>query len=253
MGLQKLTSLFGLLATGYPRELLPAAAGKQGVAAGDPRARALLQTEALLREAKAQRDAAGLDTSLAATRFVVFDIETTGFRAHGGDEIIDIAATEVIHGAWDPEKRFASLVRPRRKVPDEILRLTGIDLADIAAAPPLPDVLRDFLQFARGGVLVAYGLRHDLGFLNAVCQRLYGQRVANRAVDAWQTARWLHPHLSDHSLDTLLRAYGVSVKGRHTALGDSLMTAHLWTRFLPALADRKLHTLGDLYAALALV
>lgn len=253
MGLQKLTSLFGFLAAGYPRELLPAAAGKQDVTPGDPRARTLLQTEALLREAKERRGAAGLETPLEAARFVVFDIETTGFRAHGGDEIIDIAATEVQNGAWAPERQFASLVRPRRKVPDEILRLTGIDPADIAEAPPLPDVLRDFLRFAKDGVLVAYGLRHDLGFLHAVCQRLYGQRVSNRAVDAWQTARWLHPDLGDHSLDTLLQAYGVQVNGRHTALGDSLMTADLWSRFLPALAGRRLHTLGDLYAALALV
>ncbi|HEX6971991.1 MAG TPA: exonuclease domain-containing protein [Limnochordia bacterium] len=253
MGLQRWASLLGFLAAGYPRELLPAAAQRRPVGRGGPRAPMDLHTEALLRSTRARRAPTDLEMPLESARFIVFDVETTGFQAHAGDEIIDLAAVEVVGRQAHPEHRFASLVRPRRRVRDEILRLTGLDPERIEAAPPLAEVLAGFLAFAGDGILVAYGLRHDLSFLNAGCRRLYGLRVANRAIDAWQTARYLHPGLADHSLDTLIATYGVPSAGRrrHTALGDSLLTAELWTGFVAALQDQGITTLRALYAALA--
>ena len=38
--------------------------------------------------------------------------------------------------------------------------------------------------------------------------------------------------------------FGVNVRGRHTALGDSLVTAEIYVRMLPLLLDAGVNTFG---------
>ena len=58
----------------------------------------------------------------------------------------------------------------------------------------------------------------------------------------------LDPALPSFELDAIAARMGVDVHGRHTALGDALVTAEIYVRLLPRLADLKVTTLG---AALA--
>ena len=59
----------------------------------------------------------------------------------------------------------------------------------------------------------------------------------------------LHPNQPSHSLDTLLQRYGIPDEGRHSALGDALMTAEVLVRMVPLLAGRGIHTVGEARAA----
>ena len=53
----------------------------------------------------------------------------------------------------------------------------------------------------------------------------------------------LHPAQTSHSLDTLLRRYGIQRAGRHTARDDAAMTAELFLKLLPQLEARGITTL----------
>ncbi|MDR6224295.1 exonuclease domain-containing protein [Desmospora profundinema] len=201
----------------------------------------------LIQEAKSQRQ---LSVPLQELTFIVVDLETTGFRPHHGDEIIAIGAVKVEKGKVVPDKRFHTLVRPQGKIPDVVVRLTGITEDAVKSAPSLANALQSWLEFTGSNILVAYGAGLDASFLKAGLKKTWGASLQHRFLDVWLLARWLHPSLPDHSLERLLHRYGIALQGRHTADGDAWMTAQLWEKMLNDFQDHHLENLGQLYAAL---
>jgi DNA polymerase-3 subunit epsilon len=110
-----------------------------------------------------------LGIPLADVTFVVVDLETTG-GSPATSAITEIGAEKVRGGELLGE--FQTLVNPQMSVPPFIAVLTGITDAMVAEAPRLPAVLPTFLEWARGGVLVAHNAPFDLGFLRAGCTAL---------------------------------------------------------------------------------
>ena len=55
----------------------------------------------------------------------------------------------------------------------------------------------------------------------------------------------MHPSLKDHSLEAVAERLGLRVIGRHTALGDALVTGDIFLKLLPLLAERGILTLGQ--------
>jgi DNA polymerase-3 subunit epsilon len=57
----------------------------------------------------------------------------------------------------------------------------------------------------------------------------------------------VHPGHADaeHQLEEIARRVGVEVVGRHTALGDALVTAGVFLKLVPLLAERGIRTLGQ--------
>lgn len=78
--------------------------------------------------------------------FIVLDFETTGLSPIV-DEIIQIGALLYIDGK--PVKRFEQNINPNRKIPEKIIRLTGIKQEDVENAPLIPDVLPRLLDFIK--------------------------------------------------------------------------------------------------------
>jgi DNA polymerase-3 subunit epsilon len=59
----------------------------------------------------------------------------------------------------------------------------------------------------------------------------------------------VHPAQADHNLEAIAARLGVSVVGRHTALGDTLATGEIFLKLLPLLAARGIVTLQDARSA----
>ncbi len=55
----------------------------------------------------------------------------------------------------------------------------------------------------------------------------------------------LYPDAPDVELDAVAADLDVDVRGRHTALGDALVTAEVYRRMLPLLRDAGVITLGE--------
>jgi DNA polymerase-3 subunit epsilon len=66
-------------------------------------------------------------------------------------------------------------------------------------------------------------------------------------VDTYKLARALSPEFLSHDLDTLIKQYRIPLRPRHTALGDSLMTAEVFLNYLSVLKERDIQTLKQLY------
>jgi DNA polymerase-3 subunit epsilon len=59
----------------------------------------------------------------------------------------------------------------------------------------------------------------------------------------------IHPNQESHRLEAIAERLGVNVIGRHTALGDAIVTGEVFLRMIPLLAEKGIRTLGQARAA----
>jgi DNA polymerase-3 subunit epsilon len=180
---------------------------------------------------------------LDALRYVVFDTETTGLNPSEGDEIISIAAVAIVGGRILHKEFYDQLVDPERELKASSIKVHGITPELLAGQPKIGEVLPEFSSFAHDAVLVAHNAAFDMRFLKNKEQST-GVRFQQPVLDTLLLSSVLHPTQTSHSLDTLLERYGIKESGRHTALGDALMTAELFLKLLPQLKARGLTTLS---------
>ena len=176
--------------------------------------------------------------------FVVFDLETTGFSPIN-NRIIEIGAVKVSGGKIT--ERFSSFVNPREPIPFEIEKLTGIRDDMVMDAPPVEEVLPQFLRFCEGCVLVAHNAGFDMSFIQENCRRenLPGEFTY---VDTVGIARVLLPHQAKHTLDAVAKTLGIVLDNHHRAVDDAECTAEIFVKFIRMLEERDVRTLGDINA-----
>ena len=187
---------------------------------------------------------------LAEMRFVVLDLETTGFHHHRGDEIISIGAVIIEDGQIKTDKTFHELVDPHCHVPYEVQALTGIEPEMLAGCPSFFEVMQPLLRFIDRSVIVGHNVAFDLGFINPKLKKYCHTKIDNHTIDTITLAQFLGIRSRGFSLDDLVAFYGIESVGRHTALGDALMTAEVFLRLIAALKDHSIHTLLGLEIAL---
>ena len=167
-------------------------------------------------------------------RFVVFDIETTGFSSLTC-QIIEIGAVLVENG--EITDRFSTFVNPKVPIPFRIEQLTSINDSMVMDAPTIEEILPKFLEFSKGAVMVAHNADFDMGFIMKNCDRL-GIKHDFTYVDTVGMARFLLPALNRFKLDTVAKAVGVSLENHHRAVDDAACTAEIFVKFVKMLADR---------------
>jgi DNA polymerase-3 subunit epsilon len=55
----------------------------------------------------------------------------------------------------------------------------------------------------------------------------------------------VHPNQESHRLEAIAERFGITVIGRHTALGDAIVTAEVWLKLIPLLAAMGVRTLAE--------
>ena len=175
-------------------------------------------------------------------RFVVFDIETTGFSSLTC-QIIEIGAVLVENG--EITERFSTFVNPKVPIPFRIEQLTSINDSMVMDAPTIEEVLPKFLEFSKGAVMVAHNADFDMGFIMKNCDRL-GIEHDFTYVDTVGMARFLLPALNRFKLDTVAKAVGVSLENHHRAVDDAACTAEIFVKFVKMLADRDILDVDEL-------
>jgi DNA polymerase-3 subunit epsilon len=181
---------------------------------------------------------------LAELAYTVFDTETTGLDPSGGDEILQIGAARIVAGKLRREDSFEQLVNPRRDIPAAGIASHGIRPEMVADAPALDQVLPAFHAFAHDTVLVAHNAAFDMRFLQ-LKERDTGIVFDQPVLDTLLLSAVVHPQQDSHELEAIAERLGVPVLGRHTALGDALVTAEVFIKLLPLLHESGIHTLGQ--------
>jgi DNA polymerase III subunit epsilon len=185
---------------------------------------------------------------LAELSYTVFDTETTGLDPAGGDEILQIGATRIVNGRLRRPECFDSLVNPQRTIPAASTAIHGIHDAMVAHQPTIAQVLPAFHAFAADTVLVGHNVAFDMRFLQ-LKEAPTGIVFSQPVLDTLLLAAVAQPHQPSQRLEAIAQRLGVSLLGRHTALGDALVTAEVFLMLLPLLADKGIVTLGEAIAA----
>jgi DNA polymerase III subunit epsilon len=181
---------------------------------------------------------------LSALSYTVFDTETTGLSPSGGDEIVSIGAVRIVNGRLLEHEVFEQLVNPRRSMSPEAARITGIETAMLDNEPTIDKVLPAFLQFCEDTVLVAHNAAFDMRFLK-LKEEATGIRFTLPVLDTLLLSAVIHPDFDAHALEAIAERMGVNPIGRHTALGDAIMTGEVFLRMIPLLAEQGIRTLGE--------
>ena len=188
------------------------------------------------------------ERSLAELTYTVFDTETTGLNPSAGDEIIQIGATRIVNGKLLRQECFDQLVDPQRALASASVAIHGIQPDMLAGQPKILDVLPVFHAFAFDTVLVAHNAAFDMRFLQ-MKEGMSGLRFDQPVLDTLLLSAWVHPNQQSHRLEAIAERLGVAVIGRHTAVGDAMVTAEVFLRLIPLLRAKGVHTLGEARAA----
>jgi DNA polymerase III subunit epsilon len=176
--------------------------------------------------------------------YTLFDTETTGLNPSDGDEILSIGAVRIVNGRLLRQEIFDQLVDPGRAISPRSVSIHGITPGLLEGQPTINEALPLFARFCDGTVLVGHNVGFDMRFLE-LKETQTGVRLTQPVLDTLLLDAVAAPEEQDHSLEAMAARLGVSVVGRHTALGDAILTGEIFLKQLRLLAAQGFVTLGE--------
>ncbi len=162
---------------------------------------------------------------LMTDSYVCIDLETTGLNPRT-DKIIEIGAVRVENNRI--VEQWETFVNPGRQLEERIIELTGIRDEQLAQAPPVGEVLSEFLELAGDEVLLGHRVLFDYSFLKKamVDEKRSFER---KGIDTLKIARKYLADLESRSLAYLCGHFAIP-HSAHRALNDAVATVELYRR-----------------------
>ena len=186
------------------------------------------------------------DLPLMESTYVVFDTETTGFNAAGGDQMIEIGAVKICQG--NIIDRFDELIDPKKHIPDKITELTCITDEMVKGKDDEETVTKRFLEWIGDLPMVAHNAKFDISFIEMAMKKYNLGEFTNTVVDTLELSRALDQGYSRHSLSALVKRYNVTwdEDAHHRADYDAEGTAQVYHKMMQKLTSQNFNTIKDL-------
>ena len=186
-----------------------------------------------------------LAQTIEESRFVVMDTETTGFHVYAGDEMISISMLEY-KGLNPTGREYTQLINPKRLIPAETTAIHHITDQDVADSPKIETVLPDIAEFIDNAILIGHHINFDIRFLNKYLKQQVGCQLRNPSLDTMLLFTTHTGRMGHYTLEEIAECCHVEVLDRHTARGDALMAAGIFTCITPLLSAPQ-STVNHLY------
>ncbi|USK62032.1 3'-5' exoribonuclease [Peribacillus asahii] len=192
-----------------------------------------------------------LQVPFSELKVTVVDLETTGFHPQKGDKILSIGAVNMTGDQIMEDETYYSLVSYSEPLSEHVKDLTGICEVELAKAPPLEQVLKEFYQFIESRPLVAHHANHEKSFMQHATSSVLKLNFQHRIIDTSFLTKVVEPRKDLITLDDCCNHFGISIEKRHHALHDAIGTAELWAESVRLTQQLGFSNLSDVYAHLA--
>jgi DNA polymerase-3 subunit epsilon len=109
-------------------------------------------------------------------------------------------------------------------------------------------VLPLLYQFVENTVLVGHNVAFDMRMFQ-MKESISAVRFTQPVLDAMVLSAVIYPSHRHHSLEAVAERLGITITGRHTALGDALAAGEVLLKCIPLLARNGILTLDDAFQA----
>jgi len=162
--------------------------------------------------------------------FAVLDTETTGLDVNEGHRIVSIGATK-IKNLKITNEIIDELVNPERQISEPSIKIHHITQEQVQNKPVLKKLDEKIYNFLENTVLVGHNLNFDIKFIiKSAPYTTIAHRVKNIVtIDTIYLAAGIYPHFNSYELSFLCKTLKIQTEDqkRHSALGDSVITARL--------------------------
>ncbi len=187
------------------------------------------------------KDQAVLQKKWTDHPIIAIDTETSG-QYPIRDDLCEIAAVKSING--EQIETYQTLVKPRNKMSDFVIGIHGITNEMVTQAPGVDQVIGDFLEFIKNGVVVAHHSPFDLGFLVHDLEKqklpLPDQPVLCSSLISLNAIQGP----PNHKLQTLVKYLGIHGGIAHRALDDAKSSLQI---LLECFRRKKVKTFADAF------
>jgi len=181
--------------------------------------------------------------------FAVLDTETTGLNVNEGHRIISIAATK-IKNLKITNEILDELVNPERQISEPSIKIHNITQEQVQNKPVLKELDEKIYNFLENTVLVGHNLNFDIKFIvSSGPYTTIAHRVKNIVtIDTIYLAAGIYPHFNSYELSFLCKTLKIQTEDqtRHSALGDSVITARLFLHLLEEAGKKNINTIGGI-------
>ncbi len=178
-----------------------------------------------------------LSEAVERSTFVVVDTETTGLNPKR-DKLVSVGALKVKNLSMDLSETFYRIVRTqvltRKSV--EVHGITEEEVKKLGR--PEEEVIKEFLFYSKGSVLVGFNLRFDVEFIERVSEKYFGFPLLHYKLDV--LSLWKRRGSHRMSLADLARELDIPVANLHSALEDAFITALLFLKLVHPFRDQPL-------------
>lgn len=181
---------------------------------------------------------------LIALDAVILDTETTGLDPASA-RIVEIGAVPLVGGRVKPASSFQRLVRPDVPIPLSASAVHQIDDAKVADSARFAEIWPELCEYIGDSVIIGHTIGFDLAVFKRECERSGITFRLPRTLDTRFLAQIAEPNLAGYTLEGLASWLGIKLEQRHSALGDALTTARIFTALVPKLRDSGIRTLGE--------
>ena len=179
-------------------------------------------------------NAVDLSTPVEKASFIVFDTETTGLHPKR-DELISLGALRIENLTLDLSSSFHEFLLPKRLNPESV-EVHGITMEELRQkAKRLEDVLEDFLNYARGSVLVGFNVEFDAKVLDRYVRTVFAFPLPFYRLDVFRM--WTRTGREGKSLKEIAQELEIPTAALHSALDDAYITALLFLKLAHRLRE----------------